>query len=82
MAGIPGAIAAVILSLTGCYKAWLAARRVRIRLGNSEIEASSAAEVLSILRECAPIAEVPSADGSKIGGIDALRANGLENART
>lgn len=56
-AGVPGAVAAVILALAECYRAWSMTRRVRIRLGNSEIEAPSLAEALSVLSECERLAE-------------------------
>jgi hypothetical protein len=53
MAGVPppGAIAATAFALSTCYKSWLAARRVRIRLETIQIDAPSVEAAVFIFGE-------------------------------
>jgi hypothetical protein len=59
MAGVPGAIAATAITLATCYKSWLAAQRVRIRLETIEIEAPGVEAAVAILGECKRSCDAP-----------------------
>jgi len=52
MAGVPGAIATTAITFATCYRSWLAAQRVRIRLETIEIEAPGVEAAVAILGEC------------------------------
>ncbi len=46
----PGVIATGILALSHCYRAWLGSRRISLRVGDIQIEATATRDVLRILQ--------------------------------
>ncbi len=53
----PGVVAAGIYTLSNCYRAWLASRRVSMRVGDIHIDAVTPEDALRILQACERFAE-------------------------